>query len=120
MEHTGRLCESDYRFMCIIWENEPLSSMQLVKLCDDQLGWKKSTTFTMIRRMSEKGYVQNVDAVVRSLIPRTNVEKQESETFMAHTFDGSLPRFLVSFLGSKTISKSEAEELKKLIDSHRE
>lgn len=74
----------------------------------------------MIRKMSEKGYVRNDNSTITSLIPREMVERIESRSFIEHTFDGSLPRFLVSFLGGKTISKSEAEELKKLIDEHRE
>lgn len=115
-----KLCESDFRFMTVIWDNEPLSSSRLVELCAVNFGWKKSTTYTMIRKLSEKGFARNTDAVVTSLIPRDAVRAFESERIVEQTFGGSLPKFLVSFLGGKTISESEAAELKRLIDEHRE
>ncbi|MGN1414315.1 MAG: BlaI/MecI/CopY family transcriptional regulator [Anaerovoracaceae bacterium] len=115
-----KLCESDYRFMTVIWDNEPVASGQLVKLCRQQLGWKKATTYTTLKKLSEKGFAQNVDTIVTSLVPREAVQAYASEHFVEHTFRGSLPQFLVSFLGGKTISEEEAEELKRLIDQHRE
>lgn len=113
-----RLCESDLRFMGVIWDNEPLTSSQLVKVCESELGWKKSTTYTMLRKLCEKGYAQNVDSLVSSAISRGKVRAMESDVFVEQTFDGSLPGFLVAFLGGKKISVEEAEELKRLIDSH--
>ncbi len=115
-----KLCESDYRFMTVIWDNEPVASGQLVELCRQQLGWKKATTYTTLKKLSEKGFAQNVDTIVTSLVPREDVQAYASEHFVEHTFRGSLPQFLVSFLGGKTISEEEAEELKRLIDQHRE
>lgn len=115
-----RLCESDYRFMSIIWDNEPVPSMKLVELCRETLGWKKSTTYTMIKKLCEKGLAKNENAIVSSLISRSEVQATESELFVEQTFAGSLPNFLVSFLGSKTISEQEATELKRLIDEHKE
>lgn len=115
-----RLCESDYRFMSVVWDSEPVNSTHLVELCRDQLGWKKSTTYTMLKKLCEKGFLSNQDATVTALVPREEVQASESEIFVEQTFGGSLPRFLVSFLGGKTISDREAEELKKLIDQHRE
>ena len=115
-----KLCESDYRFMTVIWDNEPVASGQLVELCRQQLGWKKETTYTTLKKLSEKGFAQNVDTIVTSLVPREDVQAYASEHFVEHTFRGSLPQFLVSFLGGKTISEEEAEELKRLIDQHRE
>lgn len=115
-----KLCESDYRFMTVIWDNEPVASGQLVELCRQQLGWKKATTYTTLKKLSEKGFAQNVDTIVTSLVPREDVQAYASEHFVEHTFRGSLPQFLVSFLGEKTISEEEAEELKRLIDQHRE
>ena len=117
MDEYKRLCESDYRFMCVIWDHEPVGSMELVKRAEEELGWKKSTTFTMIRKLSEKGLIKNEDSVVRALVPREEVLENESQTFVEQTFKGSLPGFLVSFFGGKKISASEAEELKKIIDS---
>lgn len=115
-----RLCESDYRFMTVIWDHEPLSSTELVALCQEELGWKKSTTYTMLKKLCDKGLARNESAQVTSLVPREEVQAAESETFVEQTFGGSLPGFLVSFLGSKTISHKEADELKRLIDQHRE
>ena len=115
-----RLCESDYRLMSVIWDNEPVTSTALVALCREELGWKKSTTYTMLKKLGEKNLVQNESAVVTALIPREAVQAAESKTFVEQTFGGSLPGFLVSFLGGKTISEEEAAELKELIDRHRE
>lgn len=115
-----KLCESDYRFMLVIWENEPVASGQLVILCAEKLGWKKSTTYTVLRKMCEKGILKNEDTIVRSIIPKAQVQAFESEHFVEHAFKGSLPQFLASFLGGKTISEKEADELKRLIDSHKE
>ena len=119
MEHK-RLCESDFRFMEVIWDRGPLSSSQLVTLCHQRLGWKKSTTYTMLKKMCQKGLAQNQDSLVTSLVPRQQVQTQESEKFVEQTFSGSLPSFLVSFLKGKTLSREEAEELKQLIDQHKE
>ncbi|BFL48348.1 BlaI/MecI/CopY family transcriptional regulator [Lactonifactor longoviformis] len=115
-----KLCDSDYRFMMVVWEHAPVGSGTLVQLCRETLGWKKSTTYTAIKKLCEKGYIQSVDAVVSVLIPREKVQAKESDYFVERTFNGSLPSFLTAFLGDKKISEQEAEELKKLIDSHRE
>ena len=119
MEYS-KLCDSDYRFMCVVWENAPLHSGELVKLCSSRLGWKKSTTYTVIRKMCEKGYITNEDATVKVIIPKEQAQTEESEQFVKRTFAGSLPGFITAFLGGKKISKEEAEKLKKLIDEHRE
>ena len=115
-----KLCESDFRFMCVIWDNEPLSSHRLVELCSERLGWKKSTTYTTLKKLCEKGFAQNADTIVTSLIAKDNVQAFASNRFIENSFAGSLPNFLVSFLDGKKISDKEAEELKRLIDSHRE
>ena len=117
---TLKLCESDYRFMTVIWESEPLPSGELVELCARKLGWKKSTTYTTLKKLCDKGFAQNENTVVSALIPRERVQAYESEKFVERAFDGSLPSFLAAFLGGKTISQREAEELKRLIDEHRE
>ncbi len=119
MEHK-RLFEGEQRFLQIIWAHEPVGSGELVRLCQTELGWKKSTTYTMLKRLSEKGLVVNESTVVRSLVSREDVQAAESEYVVEQTFSGSLPGFLVSFLGGRTISEHEAEELKRLIDAHRE
>lgn len=115
-----KLCESDYRFMTVIWDNEPLTSRQLVELCARKLGWKKPTTYTTLKKLCDKGFAQNQETIVTSLIPREKVQAYASEHFVEHTFEGSLPGFLASFLGGKTISSQEAEQLKQLIDAHKE
>jgi len=115
-----KLAESDFRFMGVIWDHEPVTSKELVQLCQQHFGWKKSTTYTMIKKLCEKGFAQSVDAVVTALIPRDRVQAYESERFVEHAFQGSLPGFLAAFLGGKTLSLQEAEKLKQLIDQHRE
>lgn len=112
-----KLCVSDYKFMCIVWDNEPIQSGELVKKCLQMLGWKKSTTYTMVKKLSEKGYLQNKNSIVKSLIPKQEVQAFESEYVINHTFEGSLPAFIASFMNNKRISESEAEEIKRLIDS---
>lgn len=113
-----RLSESNYRFMSIIWENEPLTSAELVKACEERLGWNKSTTYTILKRLIDRGLLKNDHSVVTSLADRDEVCASECDRFVEQTFGGSLPGFLVAFLGGKKISREEAEELKKLIDSH--
>lgn len=115
-----RLCESDYRFMSVVWEHQPVGSGHLVTLCAEKLGWKKSTTYTVLRKLSARGLLQNVDSVVSALVGKEQVQACETEYFVDRTFAGSLPQFLASFLGGKTISVREAEELKRLIDAHKE
>ena len=113
-----KLCDSDYRFMQIVWESAPVNSGELVRLCSERLGWKKSTTYTQIKKMCDKGYIENTQAIVRVLIPKEQVQTDESIYFVERTFDGSLPGFLTAFLGGKTISEKDAEKIKKMIDEH--
>ena len=114
-----RLFDGSYRFMSLIWDNEPIGSMSLVRLCEEAFGWKKSTTFTMLKKLADKGLVKNEDSIVTSLVPRENVQRTESRLFVDQTFSGSLPDFLTAFFGGKTISDAEAYELYALIDAHR-
>lgn len=115
-----KLCESDHRFMTVIWDNEPLTSGELVAICARELGWKKSTTYTTLKKMCDKGFAENNGSTVTSLVEREKVQSYASEHFVDHTFGGSLPRFLAAFLGGRTISQEEAAELKRLIDQHKE
>ncbi len=115
-----RLCDSDYRFMCIVWEHAPINSGELVKLCLKELGWKKSTTYTVVKRLSEKGFLKNENATVTPLVTKECVQADESDYFVQRTFGGSLPSFVAAFLGEKKLSKEEADEIRKLIDEHRE
>lgn len=110
------LNESEYRFMCIVWDVEPINSMELVKLCADQLGWKKSTTFTVIRNLCKKQILFNENAVVKALISRESIQKQESDDFLEKKFHGSLPAFITAFLQDKKLTRNEAQYLQELID----
>lgn len=115
-----KLCESDFRFMCVIWNNEPVASGRLVTLCNQELGWKKSTTYTMLKKLCEKGFAKNENSVVTSLIPKEEVQAFASEHIVESSFGGSLPSFLTSFFGGKKISEEEANELKEIIDNFKE
>ena len=116
----AKLCDSDYRFMCVVWDHAPLGSGELVKLCQEELGWKKSTTYTIVRKMCEKGYIANENATVTVLIPKEQAQREASHYFVHRTFDGSLPSFVAAFLGGKKISCEDAKKLKKMIDEHKE
>jgi predicted transcriptional regulator len=117
---TYQLCDSEYRFMQVVWDAAPVSSGRLVELCGEQLGWKKSTTYTVLKKLCGKGLLQNENAVVTVLAPREAVAAAEAGAFVNRTFGGSLPGFVAAFLGSRTLSEREAAELKRLIDAHRE
>lgn len=115
-----KLFDAEYRLLLIIWENEPVNSTALSKLCLEKLGWKKSTVFNMIRKLAERGFVKNENAVVTALVRREQVAKYESETVIEKNFGGSLPAFISAFLDGKKITAEEAEELKKMIDKAKE
>lgn len=108
--------ESEYRFLDILWDTEPIPSMELVKVCLEKLGWKKPTTYTVIRNLSEKGIVSNENAVVRSLVSRDNIQRQESDEFLQKKFKGSLPAFVAAFLQGRKLTQEEAEQIQKMID----
>ncbi|MDO5147637.1 MAG: BlaI/MecI/CopY family transcriptional regulator [Eubacteriales bacterium] len=117
---TYKLCDSEYRFMTILWDNAPIPSGVLVKKCNEELGWKKSTTYTVIKKLAGKGYLKNENAIVSVLVGRELVQRDESNYFVERTFSGSLPGFLTAFLGGKKISKEEAEEIRQIIDAYSE
>lgn len=115
-----KLCDSEYRFMCVVWDSEPVASGKLVELCAEKLGWKKSTTYTVVKKLAEKGLLKNENAMITALVPKEAVQAEESTAFVERTFDGSLPAFLAAFMGGKRLSDEEAAEIQKLIDRHRE
>ena len=119
MEHL-RLAEGEYRFACIVWEHEPLPSGRLVELSQQKLGWKKSTTYTVLKKLVDRGVLRNENAVVTAAIPKEQILREESRAVVERTFEGSLPSFLAHFMGGKTISDAEADELKAVIDRFRE
>ncbi len=112
-----KLFDAEYRFLNVIWESEPVNSTALSKLCLEKLGWKKSTTFSMIRKLSERGFIQNENATVTAIVKREQVAKYESEAVVEKNFGGSLPAFIAAFLDGRKITPEEAAELKKMIDN---
>ena len=115
-----KLAETEEKFANIIWQNEPIGSGDLVKLCEKEMNWKKSTTYTVLKKLCEKGIFKNINAVVSSLVTKDEYYAKQSIRFVEDTFGGSLPKFLTAFIGGKKLSKHQAEELKKLIDKHKE
>lgn len=114
------LCDSEYRFMQVVWEAAPVGSGRLVELCADALGWKKSTTYTVLKKMVERGLVRNESSTVQVLVPRDAVDRQAAGEFVDRAFGGSLPGFLAAFMGGRKLTEDEAEHLKRLIDAHKE
>ena len=114
------ISDSELKLMELIWENEPIRSGELVTLAFDSFGWKKSTVYTVIKKLSGKGFVKSENAVITPLCSRDEVLTERSESFISKDYGGSLPMFLTAFLQKERITKAEAEELKKLIDDHTE
>lgn len=111
-----RLFDAEFKLISLIWDHEPVNSTELSKLCLQELGWKKSTTYNMIRKLVERGFLKNEHATVTALVKREQVQKYESEVLLDKAFDGSLPTFLAAFLKDKKLTKKEAAEIKKMIE----
>ena len=107
------------RFADIVWENEPISSGELVKVCQKQLGWKKPTTYTVLRKLCEKGLLQNENGVVTSLISKEDFYSDRSRQIVEESFSGSLPAFVAAFVSKKNLTSEEADEIQSLIDAFR-
>lgn len=110
------LAEGEYRFAEIVWQNEPMKSGQLVALAESSLGWKKSTTYTVLRKLCNRGVLQNESGIVTSCITREDAQRMKSAAVVEQAFDGSLPQFVAAFVGSKTISPKEAAEIRAILD----
>lgn len=119
MEHY-KLFDAEFKFMCIVWEAEPMTTRKLTELCLEKLGWKRTTTYTVLRKLSDRGILQSDNSNVTSIVKREQVQKYESEFILEKAFDSSLPKFIAAFLNDKTLSDDEAEEMKRLIDRHKE
>ncbi len=115
-----KIFESEYRFCLILWDNEPVSSGKLVELCKENLGWSKATTYTVIRRLSERGVVKNENTVVTALISKEEAQVSRLDEMVEETFEGSMPAFIAAFSKSKKLSRREVEQLQALIDSYGE
>jgi predicted transcriptional regulator len=119
MKHY-KLAEAEEKFAELIWKNEPIGSGDLVKLSEKEMNWKKSTTYTVLKKLCEKGFFQNENAVISSVITKDEYYANQSIRFVEDTFGGSLPKFITAFISGKKLSNQQAEELKRLIDKHKE
>lgn len=113
---TPKVFESEYRFCLILWENEPIGSTELAKICKEKLGWSRTTTYTVIKRLSDRGVVVNENAVVRSLISKEEIQKAEIEELVQKKFEGSLPDFIATFTRYQRLTDEEINQIKNLID----
>lgn len=111
-----KLYDGEYRFMELVWEYEPVRSMELARLCLEVLGWKKSTCFTVLKKLAERGFVKNEKAVVTALVKREDVQKRESRAAVDRNFGGSLPAFVAAFLSERGLTREEADEIRAMIE----
>ena len=120
MKPNTNLTLADHRLLDLVWQAEPVSSPQLCKLAEEALGWKRTTTYTVIKRLTERGVVHTENAVVTALVGRQDVQNAESRAFVDKNFHGSLPAFLSAFIGNKQLTQQEADELRRMIDKFEE
>ena len=116
---TPKVYESEYRFCLILWEHEPIKSKELVRLCQEQLGWKSTTTYTVIKRLSERGVLKNETTVVTSLISKDEVQAAEIDELVEKKFEGSLPAFIAAFTRHQKLSAKEIDAVQAMIDRYR-
>ena len=117
--NTPKVFESEYRFCLILWEHEPIKSRDLVALCAEQLGWRPTTTYTVIKRLSERGVVQNEKTIVTSLISKEAIQEAELAEMMEKTFEGSVPAFVAAFTKQQKLSEKELDAIQQMIDQYR-
>ncbi|MCX4328608.1 MAG: BlaI/MecI/CopY family transcriptional regulator [Lachnospiraceae bacterium] len=113
---TPKIFESEYRFCLLLWENEPIKSRELVKLCGEKLGWKSTTVYTVIKRLSERGVLKNENTIVSSLISKEEIQEAEINDMVEKTFEGSLPAFIAAFGRHEKLSEEEIEDIRKIIE----
>ena len=111
-----KIFESEYRFCLILWEHEPIKSSDLVSLCKEQLGWKPTTTYTVIKRLSERGVLKNENNLVVSLVSKEEVQAADVEELVEKRFEGSLPAFVAAFAKKKELKKEQIEEILRIIE----
>ena len=114
--NAPKVFDSEYRMCLILWENEPIPSPELAKLCGKRLGWSRTTTYTVIHRLEERGVLVNENAVVRSLYSKAEIQQAEMEEMLQKTFEGSVPAFLSAFAKSRNLSEHEISEIRAIID----
>jgi len=117
--NTPKVFESEYRFCLILWENEPIKSSELVNICKEQLGWKPTTTYTVIKRLSERGVLKNENTVVSSLVSKDQIQAAELNEMVEKTFEGSLPAFIAAFTKHQRLTEKEIDAVQQMIDSYR-
>lgn len=117
--NTPKINESEYRFCLILWEHEPIKSTELVRLCQEKLGWKETTTYTVIKRLSQRGVVKNEKTIVSSLVSKEDVQTSELNELVEKTFEGSLPAFVAAFSRGQKLSDREIDVLQAMIDRYR-
>ena len=115
-----KIFESEYRFMCILWEKEPVASPELVKKCSKQLGWKKSTTYTVIKKLIDKGIIKSENTIVQSLVTKEEADRAASNELLERTHQGNIPDFLAAFLKDRKLSQEDVQRIKKLIEEAEE
>ena len=114
-----KIFESEYRFCLILWEHEPVKSSELVRLCKEQLGWKPTTTYTVIKRLSERGVLKNENTIVSSIVSKDEAQASEMNEMLEKTFEGSLPAFIAAFTKHRKLSPDEIDEVQSMIDRYR-
>jgi len=115
MEHL-KIFESEYRFCLILWESEPIKSTELAKLCKEKLGWSKTTTYTVIKRLSQRGVVKNENTVVSALVTKEQAQIAELDELMEKRFEGSLPAFIAAFAKKQKLSETDIAEIRRIIE----
>ncbi len=113
---TPKIFESEYRFCLILWENEPITSRELSEICKEKLGWSKTTTYTVIKRLSDRGVLKNENTVVTSLVSKEDVQKSEIDELVEKKFEGSLPAFVAAFSKKKKLSDKDISEILNIIE----
>ena len=116
---TPKIFESEYRFCLILWEQEPVKSSELVRLCQERLGWKPTTTYTVIKRLSERGVLKNEDSVVTALVSKEQVQEAEIDELVEKKFGGSLPAFVAAFTRHGRMTEKEIDQVQRMIDRFR-
>lgn len=116
---TPKVFESEYRFCLILWEHAPIKSSELVNLCKEQLGWKPTTTYTVIKRLSDRGVLKNENTIVSALVTKDEVQAAQINEMVEKTFEGSLPAFIAAFTKHQKISEEEVDAVQQMIDRYR-
>ncbi|MBR2634559.1 MAG: BlaI/MecI/CopY family transcriptional regulator [Clostridia bacterium] len=116
---TPKIFESEYRFCLILWEKEPCKSGELVALCRERLKWKPTTTYTVIKRLSERGILKNENSIVSSLVSKDEIQRAELDEMVEKTFEGSIPAFFAAFTKQRRLSEKELDEIQAMIDRYR-